>query len=110
MTILIASLLTVVVGLWWLTKHRQQQTDEDLYIKPRPVRTTVAIICGNCAGEGIVPYKTMMNINGYCETCGSRSYMLASLRGFLNCRIPGIRLRAITTPPRVLSFDKRRTA
>jgi hypothetical protein len=41
----------------------------------------VQIICGDCSGEDVLPIKTYMDRRGRCETCGSKSYILASRRG-----------------------------
>jgi hypothetical protein len=41
----------------------------------------VQIICGDCSGDGVQPIKTHMDRHGRCETCGGKSYMLASRRG-----------------------------
>jgi hypothetical protein len=41
----------------------------------------VQIICANCSGDELLPVKTYMDRRGACQTCGGKSYMLASKRG-----------------------------
>lgn len=48
--------------------------------RPAPVSIVVAIICGDCAGDGLLPRQTMLSRDGSCRTCGGRSYVLASDR------------------------------
>jgi hypothetical protein len=38
----------------------------------------VLIVCGDCAGDGVNPRKTLMAANGTCANCGGRSFVLAS--------------------------------
>lgn len=37
----------------------------------------VPIICGDCAGEDEVPFKTYLNVQDKCARCGGNSYVLA---------------------------------
>jgi hypothetical protein len=46
-------------------------------VKPRAL-TFTQIICGNCAGQGELPRKTLLTEQGLCADCGGRSYQLAS--------------------------------
>jgi DnaJ-class molecular chaperone len=39
----------------------------------------VQIICGDCAGDGLSPYKTYLDHKGNCQQCGGHSYELASV-------------------------------
>lgn len=43
-----------------------------------PRVTAVQIVCGDCAGHGVLPRKTFLTSEGRCENCGGRSYALAS--------------------------------
>ena len=111
-TILLSTGVAVLLwmaGQFW-RKRRGVAGGEEIFVGPRRKRTSIYIICGNCGGEDPLPYKTFMDIHGCCETCGGRSFMLASLWALLNYRGRGMRIRALSTPPRVLSFEKRRTA
>jgi hypothetical protein len=38
----------------------------------------VQIICGDCSGDGLIPYKTYLDHLGNCHQCGGHSYELAS--------------------------------
>jgi Zn finger protein HypA/HybF involved in hydrogenase expression len=41
----------------------------------------IQIICGDCAGDGVSPIKTLLTQRGRCDACGGKSYTLASQRG-----------------------------
>lgn len=41
----------------------------------------VQIVCGNCAGEGILPVRTFLDIHGNCSQCAGTSYVPASTLG-----------------------------
>jgi len=38
----------------------------------------VQIICGDCAGDGLIPHKTYLTVKGRCDVCGGASFVLAS--------------------------------
>src|SRR5882724_7658920 len=46
------------------------------YAMPR--MTSVQIVCGDCAGEEILPRRTVLTAAGRCAKCGGRSYELAA--------------------------------
>ena len=54
----------------------------DSHVAPRPElpRLGIAIICGDrmCSGDEWRPRKTFLNSRSECDTCGGRSYVLAS--------------------------------
>lgn len=50
--------------------------------RPAVHYSPVQIICGDCAGDAIIPERTFMDRFGRCERCGGSSYMLASERAF----------------------------
>src|SRR5215831_9972334 len=117
MAMLIPSIITLVLVLGIASSYlcsvsRAKRNASNEYLQnPRHLaRTGIMIICGNCSGDAIAPYKTFMTVNGCCDSCGSTSYVLAGLRAFQHQTVRGYRLRAITTAPRILSFDRRRTA
>lgn len=60
------------------TQRRRDYVEPD---KPSLHYSAVQIICGDCAGDGIIPMKTFMDRHGHCERCGGASYILASERG-----------------------------
>ena len=72
----------LAAGLLWMnirvTRKRQQYVVPD---KPSLHFSAVQIVCGDCAGEGLIPIKTFMDRHGNCERCGGKSYILASDRG-----------------------------
>ena len=43
---------------------------------PRVTRTQ--IVCGDCAGDGLLPVKTLLTSDGTCSRCAGRKYVLAS--------------------------------
>ena len=49
--------------------------------KPTLHYSAVQIICGDCSGNSLIPFKTFMDRHGHCERCGGASYILASDRG-----------------------------
>ena len=102
--------LTVSAFVMVSRKLRDVESEGDFIRSPRRIRTNVMIICGNCSGEKIAPFKTFMDVHGCCEICGGHSFTLASLRGLLHRHMPGERLRAITVPPQTLNFKKRKVA
>lgn len=44
---------------------------------PRVTRTE--IVCGDCAGDEMLPVRTHVTLNGECDNCGGRSFVLASV-------------------------------
>jgi hypothetical protein len=46
-----------------------------------PALTPTEIICGDCAGDDLLPRRTKLTVEGSCAKCGGRSYALASLVG-----------------------------
>lgn len=70
-----AGLLLVNVQL---SRKREKFVTPD---KPSLHYSAVQIVCGDCAGDGIIPVKTFMDRHGHCERCGGTSYILASDRG-----------------------------
>ena len=57
----------------------QVLTDKtDTYISTLPPITSTFIVCGDCAGEGDLPIKTLMRQDGHCATCGGGSFALAA--------------------------------
>jgi hypothetical protein len=68
----------------WAVRVKREKSTRDLYLsRPRTLRSVVGvqIICGDCSGHELPPVKTYMDRRGTCETCGGKSYMLASRRG-----------------------------
>jgi hypothetical protein len=48
----------------------------------RPLLTVpVQIICGDCSGQKERPLRTCLSVDGACESCGGRSFTLASAIG-----------------------------
>jgi hypothetical protein len=80
MLIIIAATV-IALGLTSLFILNGQKSDPSQLSEPRPAIPTmgVQIVCGDCAGEGLIPYKTYLNHKGNCEQCGGHSYELASI-------------------------------
>lgn len=79
MLIIIAA-TTMALTLTALFLLKGHKTDPAQLSEPRPSIPTmgVQIICGDCSGEGLVPFKTFLNHSGNCQHCGGHSYILAS--------------------------------
>jgi hypothetical protein len=73
-----ATIMALTLTALFLLKG--QKTDSAQLSEPRPSIPTmgVQIICGDCSGEGLSPYKTYLDHSGNCEHCGGHSYILAS--------------------------------
>jgi hypothetical protein len=79
MLIIVAATFTAV-ALTSLLIAKGYKTDEAQLNEPRPSIPSmgVQIICGDCAGESLIPQKTYLDRHGVCEHCGGHSYILAS--------------------------------
>jgi hypothetical protein len=44
-----------------------------------PRITATQIVCGNCAGDDLLPIRTFVTADGCCSRCGGRSFELASI-------------------------------
>lgn len=78
--LIIVAATFIAVALTSLLIVKGYQTDEAQLSEPRPSIPSmgVQIICGDCAGESLIPQKTYLNRHGLCEHCGGHSYLLAS--------------------------------
>lgn len=95
--ILAAGLLLMNIRV---SHKRQQYVVPD---KPSLHYSAVQIVCGDCAGEGIIPIKTFMDRHGNCERCGGKSYILASDRGIYARRLFA---RGLTVVPSEAPADR----
>lgn len=43
-----------------------------------PVATEIEIVCGDCAGEEVLPRRTNLRSDGRCAVCGGRSFVSAA--------------------------------
>lgn len=43
-----------------------------------PKTTAIEIICGDCAGDELLPLRTKLRSDGRCAVCGGRSYVPAA--------------------------------
>lgn len=43
-----------------------------------PRTTPTEIICGDCAGDALLPIRTNLTTTGACAVCGGRSFVMAS--------------------------------
>lgn len=50
------------------------QISKDAMPKVMPIE----IICGNCAGDELLPIPTTLTASGLCAECGGNNYVLAS--------------------------------
>lgn len=80
MLIIIAATI-IALGLTSLFILKGHKTDHAQLSEPRSAIPTlgVQIICGDCAGDGLIPYKTYLDHKGNCQQCGGHSYELASI-------------------------------
>jgi hypothetical protein len=78
--LIIATATLMALGLAYLIMTKGHKSDTARLAEPRPAIPTmgVQIICGDCAGDQIIPQKTYLDHNGNCERCGGHSYLLAS--------------------------------
>lgn len=89
---------------------RNRKTDSRQLLAPREsaIKLSVQIVCGDCAGSGVQPKRTMLTRFGVCEQCGGTSYVLASEWAMM--RLIAQRRAEATEKPvltaRVLSFDR----
>jgi hypothetical protein len=42
-----------------------------------PHVTTTQIVCGDCAGDDLLPLRTLLTNEGKCSRCGGSSFVLA---------------------------------
>lgn len=78
--LIIMAATMIALGLTSLLILKGNKTDDAQLSMPRPAIPTmgVQIICGDCSGEGLSPYKTYLDHKGNCQQCGGHSYELAS--------------------------------
>ena len=94
--IAVASAALVVINVK-TTRTRRNYVHPD---KPSLHYSAVQIICGDCSGDGISPFKTFMDRHGHCERCGGSSYLLASERGLsMRYAMAQRGLRVVTDQP-----------
>ena len=43
-----------------------------------PTVTRTQIVCGDCAGDGLFPVKTLMTSIGTCSRCAGQNFVLAA--------------------------------
>lgn len=43
-----------------------------------PRMTLTQIVCGDCAGDAVLPKQTFLMADGSCSRCGGRNFVLAS--------------------------------
>jgi hypothetical protein len=90
----------LALGSFYVARVKSERSRRSLhYLSQRRSRLAlmgVQIICADCSGEELKPVKTYMDRHGTCETCGGRSYMLASKRG---SEINQKRAAALDRPP-----------
>ena len=109
MLIIIAATV-IALGLTSLLVMKGHKTDHAQLSVPRPAIPTmgVQIICGDCAGDGISPYKTYLDHKGNCQQCGGHSYELASTLAVHALQIRAARLAESQSAPgngRVIPFE-----
>lgn len=76
-------LAIIALGFALVVFLLSRSTDPDQLYQPRaePLMMGVPIICGDCAGEGRLPARTLLDRTGHCARCGGHSYLLASIAG-----------------------------
>jgi len=75
----IALALIVGTATYFLTRGLDRARSFQLTERrKRAVTVAVQIICGDCGGESERAYRTQLDRDGHCESCGGTSYVLAS--------------------------------
>jgi len=106
--IIAATMMALTFAVLFLVKGHK--TDPSQLSEPRPSIPTmgVQIICGDCSGEGPIPYKTYLNHSGNCEQCGGHSYTLASSLAIHALQMRAARLadsQSVSSNGRVIPFE-----
>ena len=72
--------ILVTASLTFLLTRRFEKTESSHLQERHDLMLTmgVQIVCGDCAGEQDVPFRTCLDRRGNCEACGGHSYVLAS--------------------------------
>ena len=109
MLIIIAATV-IALALTTLFILKGYKSDPSQLSEPRPVIPTmgVQIVCGDCAGEGLIAYKTYLDNKGNCEQCGGHSYELASVLAVQALQMRAARLadsQAASGNRRVIPFE-----
>ena len=108
MLIIIAATV-IALGLTSLLIVKGPKADHSQLSEPRAAIPTmgVQIICGDCAGDGLSPYKTYLDHNGNCHQCGGHSYILASTLALqmLQLRAQQMAEQTAAAGGRVIPFD-----
>jgi hypothetical protein len=109
MLIIIAAAV-IALGLTSLLILKGPKTDHSQLSEPRTAIPTmgVQIICGDCAGDGLIPYKTYLDHNGNCQHCGGHSYELASTLAVHALQMRAARLaesQSASNSRRVIPFE-----
>jgi hypothetical protein len=103
------AILSVFALTWLIASRCGELAHEDLTEPRRSVPTMgVQIICGNCSGDLETPIKTYLDRVGRCESCGGRSFILASSRGIYAQRLRASRAATADNASmggRVLAFE-----
>jgi hypothetical protein len=109
MLIIMAATL-IALGLTSLLILKGNKTDDAQLSVPRPAAPTmgVQIICGDCAGDGLSPYKTYLDHKGNCQQCGGHSYELASTLALHALQVRAARMaesQSAASNGRVIPFE-----
>lgn len=56
-----------------------KQSRESISAVAMPRITRTEIVCGDCAGDELLPVRTRATMTGECDNCGGRSFVLASV-------------------------------
>jgi hypothetical protein len=108
-------MLTVIAAMFFaafitILVLRNNRKDDRQLLAPRnsSVKLGVQIVCGDCAGNGVQPKRTILTRFGVCEQCGGTSYVLASewamMRKLAQLRAETAEKSGLAA--RVLSFDR----
>ena len=106
--IIAATMMALTLTALFLVKGHK--TDSAQLNEPRPSIPTmgVQIICGDCSGEGLAPYKTYLTHSGNCEHCGGHSYILASSLAIYALQMRALRMaesQNASSNGRVIPFE-----
>ena len=112
----------LIMGIFFLTAGvymgfsiaASRRREKTVHSERAPLHySAVQIVCGDCAGDNVIPARTFVNRHGFCDSCGGTSYVLASIRGAYLVGLLGrhnAELSEVSTEGRVLPFEPRSSA
>lgn len=106
LTLIAATTFAILIAVLVLSS-RNRDSHQLTKLHHPPLEVSVQIVCGDCAGSGSRPRRTLLTRSGACEQCGGTSYVLASewaMMRLIARKGAQVKDRPYT-PARVLSFE-----